>query len=215
VTSHLQERLAIPERDKLQMKIDSREAVSFSWLQAKQIAEHVHKLDVDETRKKRYATVSVLAAVTGLRCGELFALKLNRIDFKAGTIRVDESADQRIYEIGPCKNAAAYRTILPADSEGREALAMLKRFLTGPQNPNGLGFRSKRGSPLRETNVLHEILHPVLKALGLPQAGMHAFRHGGNRRWELSGMNPAVLRQQMGHSSAVMTARYTGEIPLE
>jgi len=28
-------------------------------------------------------------------------------------------------------------------------------------------------------------------------------------------MNPAVLRQQMGQSSAVMTARYTGEIPLE
>ena len=28
-------------------------------------------------------------------------------------------------------------------------------------------------------------------------------------------MNPAVLRQQMGHSSAVMTARYTGEILLE
>jgi hypothetical protein len=28
-------------------------------------------------------------------------------------------------------------------------------------------------------------------------------------------MNPAVLRQQMGHSSAAMTARYTGEIPLD
>jgi len=28
-------------------------------------------------------------------------------------------------------------------------------------------------------------------------------------------MNPAVLRQQMGHSSAVMTARYTGQIPLD
>jgi hypothetical protein len=28
-------------------------------------------------------------------------------------------------------------------------------------------------------------------------------------------MNPAVLRQQMGHSSATMTARYTGEIPIE
>jgi hypothetical protein len=27
-------------------------------------------------------------------------------------------------------------------------------------------------------------------------------------------MNPAVLRQQMGHSSAAMTARYSGEIPL-
>jgi hypothetical protein len=31
---------------------------------------------------------------------------------RAGTIRVDESADQRTYKIGPCKNAAAYRTVL-------------------------------------------------------------------------------------------------------
>lgn len=79
---------------------------------------------------------------------------------------------------------------------------------------NALVFHSKRGSPLRETSVLTEILHPVLRALRLPQAGMHAFRHGCTR-WELSGMNPAVLRQQMGHRSATMTARYTGEIPLD
>ncbi len=210
-----QEGLAIPERDKLQMKIESREAISFSWLQTKQIADQVHKLDVDDTRKKRYATVFLLAAATGLRCGELFALKWNDIDFKAGTIRVDESADQRTYIVGPCKNAAAYRTILLADSEGREVLGILRRFLKGDRKSNDFVFHSKRGSPLRETNVLHEFLHPVLKALGLPQAGMHAFRHGCNRRWELAGMNPAVLRQQMGHSSAVMTARYTGEIPLE
>ena len=210
-----QEALAIPERDKLQMKIEGRGAVSFSWVQTKQIAEHVYKLDVDNARKERYAMVFVLAAATGLRCGELFALRLNDVDFEAGTIRVDESADQRTYKIGPCKNAAAYRTVLLADSQGKEALSMLKRFLKGNQSPSAFVFCSKRGSPLRETNVLHEFLHPVLKALGFPQAGMHAFRHGCNRRWELAGMNPAVLRQQMGHSSAVMTARYTGEIPLQ
>jgi hypothetical protein len=44
---------------------------------------------------------------------------------------------------------------------------------------------------------------------------MHAFRHGCNRRWELAGMNSAVLRQQMGYSSAVMTTRFTGEIPVD
>ena len=44
---------------------------------------------------------------------------------------------------------------------------------------------------------------------------IQAFRHGHNRRWELSGMNPAVLRQEMDHTSALMTARYTGQIPLE
>jgi len=210
-----QEGLAIPERDKLQMKIESRGAVSFSWLQAKQIADQVYKMDIDDVRKERYAAVFILAAATGLRCGELFALRVNDIDFKAETVRVDESADQRMYKFGPCKNAAAYRTVLLADSEGREALSILKRFLKGPQTPTSLVFRSRRGSALRETHVLHEVLHPALKALGLQQAGMHAFRHGCNRRWELSGMNAAVLRQQMGHSSAVMTARYTGEIPLE
>jgi len=47
------------------------------------------------------------------------------------------------------------------------------------------------------------------------KAGMQAFRRGCNRRWELAGVNPAVIRQQMGHASAAMTALYTGEIPLE
>jgi hypothetical protein len=32
---------------------------------------------------------------------------------------------------------------------------------------------------------------------------------------ELAGVNPAVIRQQMGHSSAAMTALHTGELPLE
>ena len=63
--------------------------------------------------------------------------------------------------------------------------------------------------------MLADGLHPALKAVGLPQAGMHAFRHGCNRRWELAAVNPVVVRQHMGHSSAAMTARYTGEIPLE
>lgn len=84
---------------------------------------------------------------------------------------------------------------------------MLKRFLKGRSDPNADVFHSKRGSPLRETSVLTEILHPVLSALR-PQAGTRASRHGYNRRWELSGMNPVVLRQQMGHRSATMTARY-------
>jgi integrase len=209
--------LEIPEQDKLRMKIESRNAVSFSWEQSKQIAEALRRHEaLDEARKGAYATAFLLAAATGLRCGELFALKVNDIDFGAEAIRVDESLDQRTYVIGPCKNAAAYRTVVLADSEGREALAMLKRFLgDGPLGGETLVFHSRNGSALRETNVLHDGLHPALEALGLPKAGMHAFRHGCNRRWELAGMNLAVLRQQMGHSSAAMTVRYTGEIPVD
>jgi integrase len=210
--------LAIPERDKLQMKMKSREKVSFSWEQAKKIAAQARKLPLDARRKEQYATLFVLASASDVRCSELFALKPNDVDFKAGAIRVDESSDQRNKgNIGPCKNVAAYRTILLHDAEGKEALGMLRQFLRKyPQpNSNELIFRSRHNTPLLETNVLHDGLHPALRALGLAQAGLHAFRHGCNRRWELSGLNPAVIRQQMGHSSATMTALYTGEIPLE
>jgi hypothetical protein len=34
-------------------------------------------------------------------------------------------------------------------------------------------------------------------------------------KWELAGINPAVMYQQMGHSSHRMTALYGGEIPLD
>jgi len=89
----------------------------------------------------------------------------------------------------------------------------LRAFVKG--HPHALVFPSRLNTPLRESNVLRHALHPALKALGLRKAGMHAFRHGCNRRWELAGVNPAVLRQQMGHSSHEMTAGYTGEIPIE
>lgn len=211
-----QEGLDIPEKDKLQMKIERRKAVSFSWADSKRIAKAVEGLDgLDDKRKKTYAMAFLLASATGLRCSELFALRVDDINFKAGTIRVDEPVDQRLYSVGPCKNAAAYRTVLLADREGKEALRMLKRFLSGIRIATEFVFHSRNGSPLRETNVLVDGLHPALEAARLPKAGMHAFRHGCNRRWELAGVNPAVIRQHMGHSSAAMTARYTGEIPLE
>jgi integrase len=171
---------------------------------------------LDEGRRARYATAFLLASATGLRCSELFALRMDDIDFRARTIRVDQAFDGRTYTIGPCKNAAAYRTVFLGDHEGRKALRALKAFVGQRiQNPSEFVFHSKHGSPMRETKVLHEALHPALKALGLPQAGMHAFRRGANRRWELAGMNPAVLRQMMGHSSAAMTGLYTGEVPIE
>jgi len=83
----------------------------------------------------------------------------------------------------------------------------------GPKKRPARGYEAPLRCP--ETNVLHDGLHPALEVLALPKAGMHAFRHGCNRRWELAGTNPAVIRQQMGQSSMAMTERYTGEIPVE
>lgn len=207
--------LEIPAKDKLQMQMDSRDAVSFSWGDAKRIVSAVGELpDLDAGRKRQYATAFILAAATGLRSCELFALRMDDIDFAARTIRVDEST-QRADGIGQCKNRMAYRDVFLGDPEGTEALRMLKAFVGDRiQNPRELVFHSRRGAPLSGTNVLHDGLHPALKAVWLPRAGLHAFRRGCNRRWELAGVNAAVLRQLMGHSSSAMTARYTGVVPI-
>jgi integrase len=206
-----QDGLAIPERDKLQMKINSRKHVSYSWEQTLRIDEQVQKLEtVGQARKDMYSTMFIVAAASGLRIGELLALCSDDIDFDGSTIRVDESVD-RLGQIGPCKNVAAYRTVVLADSEGQYAMQKLKQFI----KQDGLVFRSKRSGPLVENTILVQGLHPAIKNLNLPKAGMHAFRRGCNRRWELSRITLAVIRQQMGHVSASMTAHYTGEIPVE
>ena len=213
-----QKNLKIPEREKLQMQIGNRQKVSFSWAQAEQIAEHVRSMDgLGDSRREQYSTAILLAAASGLRCSELLALRVNDIDFKARTVRVEESSDQRNGgKLGECKNVAAYRTVHLGDAAGHKAMERLKQFLAlHPAPSDALIFHSKRGAPLLQTTILSQGLHPALEALKLKQAGLHAFRRGCNRRWELAGINPAVIRQQMGHTSAAMTRLYTGEIPIE
>ena len=48
-----------------------------------------------DARREQYSTLILLAAASGLRSSELLASKFNDIDFKASTVRVDESSDQR------------------------------------------------------------------------------------------------------------------------
>jgi integrase len=206
-----QDGLAIPERDKLQMKINSRKHVSYSWEQTLRIVEQVQQLEnLGEARQEQYTTLFLLAAASGLRISELLALRSDDIDFDSSTVRVDESVD-RLGQVGPCKNVSAYRTVVLVDVEGKHAMQKLKQFVT----QDGLIFRSRSGGPLVENTILVQGLHPALKKLGFLQAGMHAFRRGCNRRWELARVSAAVIRQQMGHASASMTAHYTGEIPVE
>lgn len=213
-----QKALRIPEADKLQMQIKSREKVSLSWPEAEQIAKHVGILPgLGQSRRDQYSTLILLAAGSGLRTGELLALRVKDIDFARSTIRVEQSSDQRNSgKIGPCKNATAYRTVFLGDSEARKAMLQLRRFISLYAAPaDALVFRTKRNGPLLETTVLNQGLYPALVALKFQKAGLHAFRRGCNRRWELNGIVPAVIRQQMGHTTAAMTRLYSGVIPVE
>ena len=210
-----QQGLAIPEKDKLQMELASRRKNCFSWEHAENIAMHIHN---NRSRKigdrgEKFAALVTVASAVGFRWEEVAALRMNDLDFKASTIRVDEALD-REQKIGPCKNVMAYRTVLLLDRQGKKAMQVLNAYVGNRlQQSDELVFCTSEKTPLQLSQVLREALHPALKALGLPQDGLRPFRRGCNRRWELAGMNPAVQRQQMGHSKAEMTYLYTGEIP--
>jgi integrase len=163
-------------------------------------------------RGETFATLVTVTSAAGLRWEEVGALRMNDLDFKVSTIRVDEALD-RLQKIGPCKNVMAYRTVLLLDPECKQAMGVLRKFVGKRiQNSEELVFCTSEGNPLQASQVLREALHPALQALGLPQDGFRPFRRGCNRRWELAGMNPAIQRQMMGHSDAEMTYHYTGEI---
>ena len=163
--------LTIPERDKLQMKIQSRRSVSSSRTQAEQIAQRVRSMDgLGDARREQYPTLILLAAAPGLRSSEALALRINDIDFKASIVRVDESSDQRTNgRIGPCKNAAAYRTLALHDLEGKKSMRRLKHLLMSSPNAEALIFRFKRGGSILETTILNQGQH--LKHWVLPQGG--------------------------------------------
>lgn len=201
--------LVIPQKDKMAMALEAEDAASYSWEDTQKIVQEVRKLDLDDARKQRYATLFLLAAASGLRCSELFALRMDDLDFRENSIRVDESLD-RLRNVGPPKNVKAKRPVRLLDIEGKKAMRALKAYVKDRlQNPRAFVFVSRQGTPLAACQVLREALHPALKVAGLVKSGMHGFRRGTNLRWQLAGLQPVVLQKQMGHSSAAMSAHYS------
>jgi integrase len=111
------------------------------------------------------------AADTGLRAGELVGLRIETCDVNLGRklIHVRRSVSEGKEQSPKSRNA--YRW-LPIDDE---LAAMLKTHIGDRRS--GYVFQSRNGSPVRLSNILRRVLHPILRELGIPEAGMHAFRH--------------------------------------
>src|SRR5262249_22755623 len=88
----------------------------------------------------------------------------------------------------------------------------LKKFLQ--QDPGDLVFRSQFGNPLLETTILNRGLYPVSETVGFTERRFPRVPTWMQPKMGAAGLNPAVIRQQMGHTSHRMTTLYSGEIPL-
>lgn len=145
----------------------------------------------------------LIAVLTGLRRGELFALRWSAVDFERKLIHVRES----VYDghFGSPKTRSSFRKI-PMSEVLDQLFVRLKGKNAAPED---LVFASKSGkTPLRPENVLKRIIHPACKRLGLPKVGWHDLRHTSATL--LHEHEPLLVAQAiLGHSDIQTTAGYT------
>jgi integrase len=147
-----------------------------------------------------YATAFEVAALTAMRPGELFGLKVTDLDFDRRTISIRRSARYSKLQ-APKTNTSARVVPIP------ERLATRLRLYVNalPENSAGLLFATRKGTPLCANNVVQRYLWPVLDRLGIPRCGLKAFRHAHSSLLVETGAPMTVAQKQLGHKDARVT----------
>jgi len=163
------------------------------------LAEEVKQ--IVEAAKGQYPVLFKLAAETGARAGELYALTVDDLLFQHNVIRINKSMYRQKVGSPKTKNATRWVNVKPYVME------MLKAHLSG--RSEGLVFQSRRKTPLVNCVVLNKHLHPLLRALGLERGGMHGFRHHRVSTLVMAGTAIEVIKKWIGHGREEMIRRYT------
>lgn len=182
-------------------------------LPADEIRKSARFFNGDEARKiimlasEPYRTMFAIAAMTGLRAGEVMGLQKADLDFELRLIHVERAAWYG--RVQTVKSKASRAPVVMS-----EALStMLKEYLaTWRPNPEGFLFLNRNGRPYAANKVVEYGLWPVLDKLKIERAGMHAFRHCHASLLMDVGANPTVTKEQMRHSDARVTLGIYGHV---
>lgn len=163
---------------------------------------------VNKAKTQLYRSLFALAAGTGARAGELFALRVESdVDFDEQTVTIRRSVFEGEENTSKSDTGDEDRTrTVPIDAS---IVMELNKHLKGRRS--GYLFETRNGTPLRLSNVREDKLHPILRELKLiqPGVGMHAFRRGRISQLVYSGVSRQVIRDWCGHSSDKMIDHYT------
>jgi integrase len=155
----------------------------------------------------------VLAIHTGLRQGELLALKWDDVDLEDGSLRVRRTLT--IIKNGPIftslKTTSSRRSV-KLNSKATEALkSHLERQLGEIDRigslwcENGLILASETGEPLNRHNLTRRSFKPLLKRAELPEIRFHDLRHTCATLLLTRNVNPKIVSEMLGHSSIAIT----------
>ena len=142
-----------------------------------------------------------LVAVTGLRVGELLALRWQAINLRAGTLTVQESVSGGQFQTP--KTERGIRTI----PLGPFACSILQRHCerTLDPQPTSLLFATASHKPYLASNLLSKVVQPAARLAGLGRITWHQLRHVHSSLLHNMGVPVKIAQQQLGHASVATT----------
>jgi integrase len=151
-----------------------------------------------------------LAALTGLRIGEILALRWKRIDFMRGTIEVAETFSDG--EFGAPKTRSSNR-VLPM-SQLLHGLLEIHRVGINNRSTDDLVFSTPKGMPLNPKNLYNRVLAPACDRIKQPRVSWHSFRHTHATLLADVGESIKTAQSLLGHSDLGTTLNtYAHVIP--
>lgn len=161
-----------------------------------------------------YSSLAVfLALYTGMRIGELCALRWSDLDFKKGSVEVTktvqrlktesfESTNKTELILSVPKSSASYRIIPLPDFAGKYILTTYSDTDQG-----GFLLAEHRDVPL-DPRTLQYAYQKMLKRIGVPYLNFHCLRHTFATRCVTMGWDMKTLSEVLGHSDIKVTMEY-------
>jgi integrase len=148
-----------------------------------------------------YRTMARLIALTGLRIGELLAVRWRCLDLEIGTLSVRESVYEGKFQSPKTRKS---RRTMPL---GPQIIVWLRehRLRAKRTESDDLVFGNRKGQPLRESKLLRNVLQPAAERAGLGRVTWHQFRHIHSSLLNDLRVPVKIAQEQLGHSSISTT----------
>jgi integrase len=146
-------------------------------------------------------TVVVIAVLTGLRIGEILALRWKRVDLLRRTIEVAETFSDG--EFGSPKTRSSRRVIPMSESLQKTLEAHKSRSIR--TTSEDLLFTTPKGTPLSSKNLYNRVLAPACDQIKRPRVSWHSFRHTHATLLAEVGESMKTAQALLGHSDLETT----------
>ena len=182
--------------------------------------EEMRTLSAEETRRlleaargDRLEALYVLAATTGMRQGELLALKWQDVNLENTTLSVRRTITKSGGKLllGEPKTKKSRRTIQLTGSAVRALREHLPRQMSEIERlgdlytDEGLIFTSEGGTLINPSNLRQRFFTPLLKKAKLPHIHFHDLRHTCATLLLSRNVHPKYVQELLGHSNIAIT----------